>query len=224
MVENTNWLKRTALQFITENDFQKIERKSAELKFRKGEVILKQDNQPTHIAFLKSGIVKFNYENKDEKNIILSVVSAPKILGGANLFYKDRNLFSIVAVEDCDVILMDSDVLLEQLRNNGKFAVALYQIGSEMFKKSVINFISLANKQKEGRIADIIIYLAEEVYHGNSFNLSLTRKELAEFACCASENLITTLTKWQNEKIIESDKKQFSILDMDKLKLISRIG
>jgi len=138
----TNWLKKISLQFITEKDFERIEKTSVKLKFKKGEVILKQGNQPTHVAFLESGIVKFNFESDSNKNTILTLVSAPKILGGANLFYKDNNLFSIIAVEDCEIILIDSDVLLSLLTTYGKFAVAVYQITSDMFKKSIFNFIS----------------------------------------------------------------------------------
>ncbi len=220
----TNWLKKVSTQFISEKDFERIERASVKLKFKKGEVILKQGNQPTHIAFLESGIVKFNFESGVNKNTILTLVAAPKILGGANLFYKDNNLFSIIAVEDCEVTLIDSDILLSIMTTYGKFAVAVYQIASDMFKKSIFNFISLANKQKEGRIADRILYLAENIYHGNSFNLSLTRKELAEFVCCSTENIIMTLSKWQNENIIKVTGKYLEITNMEKLKQISKIG
>ena len=218
------WLKKLSLQFISEKDFERIEKSSVSLKFKKGEIILKQGNQPTHVAFLQSGIVKFNFESESDKNTILTIVSAPRILGGANLFYKDNNLFSIIAVEDCEIILIDSDVLLSLMNNNGKFSVALYQIASDMFKKSIFNFISLANKQKEGRIADIILYLSENVYHNSQFVLTLTRKELSEFACCAAENVIMTLSKWQHENIISMTGKQLKIVNMEKLKQISKIG
>jgi CRP/FNR family transcriptional regulator, polysaccharide utilization system transcription regulator len=221
---SNNWLKRISLQFISEKEFERIEKTSVNLKFKKGEVILKQGNQTTHIAFLQTGIVKFNFENDQDKNTILTLVAAPKILGGANLFYKDKNFFSIIAVEDCNVILIDANILLELLTNNGKFAVALFQVASDMFKNAIVNFISLANKQKEGRIADIILYLAENVYHGNSFHLSLTRKELAEFACCSPENVIMTLSKWQSEKIISMSGKHMEIIKIDRLKHISKIA
>lgn len=223
-LQSPNWLRKICLQFITEKDFERIDKTSVKLKFKKGEVILKQGNQPTHVAFLESGIVKFNFESESNKNTILTLVAAPKILGGANLFYKDNNLFSIIAVEDCEVILVDSDVLLSLLTMYGKFAVAVYQIASDMFKKSIFNFISLANKQKEGRIADIILYLSENIYYGNSFYLSLTRKELAEFACCSTENIIMTLSKWQSENIIKITGKHLEIMDMARIKHISKIG
>lgn len=221
---NIEWLRQIALQFRSAERFAEIENSSVFLRFRKNEVILKQGNKSSVVAYLYKGVVKFNYEGEGEKNIILSIVSAPKILGGANLFYRENNLFSITAVEESDVMLMDSDILLRLLSENGKFAVALFEITSEMFKKSIMNFISLANKQKEGRIADIILFIAENVYHCNSFDLSLTRREISEFACCSQENVIMTLLKWHSENIIRLSKKHLEILSPETLKHISKIG
>ncbi len=219
-----SWLKKISLQFISELEFEKLERSSVKLNFKKGETILKQGGIPTHIVYLEKGIVKFNFENEVGKNLIIAIVSAPKILGGANLFYKDNNLFSFVAVEDCEAILMDSKVLENILMDNSRFAMMMFQIASEMFKKAIMNFISLAHKQKEGRIADIILYLAAEVYNQNRFILSLTRKELSEFAGCSTENVIMTLSRWQTDKIIAMEGKKFEILDLAKLQYISKIG
>ena len=217
--------RRIALQFISSNEFKKLEKASVFLQFKKGETILKQGHPPTHIAYLQSGIVKFNFHSADNgKNIILSLVAAPKILGGANLFYKDNNLFSVVAVEDCEIFLIESNVLYQLLKDHGDFAVALFQLAAEMFKRSVQNFISVANKQKEARIADVFIYLAEEIYNGVSFKVSLTRKEMAEFACCSVENIIMTLSKWHQEGIVSFTGKDFEIIDMDKLRYISKVG
>ena len=219
-----SWFRRVSSQFISEKESEKLERTSVKLNFKKGETILKQGGLPTHVVYLEKGIVKFNYENESGKNLILTIVSAPKILGGANLFYKDNNLFSFIAVEDCEVILIDAKVLEEVLMENSKYAMMMFQVASEMFKKSVMNFISLAHKQKEGRIADIILYLAAEVYHDTTFLLSLTRREIAEFAGCSTENVIITLSKWQNEKIVAIDGKSIEIRDLNKLKYISKIG
>jgi CRP/FNR family transcriptional regulator, polysaccharide utilization system transcription regulator len=218
------WLRRLSLQFISDSDFDKIERASIALNFKKGEIILKQNGLSTHIVYLAKGIVKFNYENEGQRNLILTIVSAPKILGGANLFYKDNNLFSIIAVEDCEAILIDANVLLNVMMENAKFSIMLFQLASGMFKKSVMNFVSLAHKQKEGRIADILLHLSKEVYHSNCFSLSLTRKELAEFAGCSTENVIMTLSRWQKENIISINAKEFCIDDIDKLIQISKVG
>ncbi|MBW8324705.1 MAG: Crp/Fnr family transcriptional regulator [Prolixibacteraceae bacterium] len=219
-----SWFRRISSQFISEKDFDKLEKTSVRLNFKRGETILKQGGMPNHIAYLEKGIVKFNYESESGKNLILTIVAAPKILGGANLFYKDNNLFSLIAVEDCEVIMIDSKVIESVLMDNSKFAMMMFQVASEMFKKSVMNFISLAHKQKEGRIADIVLYLAAEVYHNTTFHLSLTRKEVAEFAGCSTENVIMTFSKWQNEKIVTLEGKIIEIKEIDKLKYISKVG
>jgi CRP/FNR family transcriptional regulator len=218
------WLRRISLRFISAKDFDRIEKTSVRLAFKKGETVLKQGGLSTHVAYLEKGIVKFNFESENHKNLILSIVSAPKILGGANLFYKDNNLFSIVALVDCEVVLIESATLLSVMKENATFSIMLFQLASEMFKKSVLNFISLAHKQKEGRIADVLLYLSSEVYHNSVFLLNLTRKELAEFAGCSTENVIMTLSKWQTEGIIATDSKQIEITDLEKLKYISKIG
>ena len=218
------WLRRISMKFINRRDFIRIERSSVSLAFKKGETILKQGEQPSHVVYLERGIVKFSYQNEAGKNLILTIVAAPKILGGANLFYKDNNLFSFVAVDDCDVVLIDAQVLLSVMENNAKFSIMLFQMASGMFKKSILNFISLAYKQKEGRIADIIIYLSAEVYNSRDFTLTLTRRELAEFAGCSTENVIMTLSKWQNENVIAAEGKQLQIIDMERLKHISKIA
>lgn len=224
-ITGNSLFQKIASIFTDQEDLQKLEKASVILSFKKGEIILKQGHPATHVAFLQSGIVKFNImSDNSEKNVILTLVSAPKILGGANLFYKDNNLFSIVAVEDCDVVLVDTVILLEMLKKNGSFAVAMFQMASDMFKKAILNFISVANKQKEGRIADVVLYLSSEIYNSSSFCMSLTRKELAEFACCSVENVIMTLSRWQNEGIVVISGKRIEIIDKSKLVQISKVG
>src|SRR5665647_1467914 len=123
-----SWFRRICMQFISDKDFDKLEKTSVKLNFKKGETILKQGGMPTHIVYLEKGIVKFNYENESGKNLILTIVSAPKILGGANLFYKDNNLFSFIAVEDCEVILIDAKVLENILMENSRFAMMMFPV------------------------------------------------------------------------------------------------
>jgi CRP-like cAMP-binding protein len=75
-----------------------------------------------------------------------------------------------------------------------------------------------------GRIADILIYLWNDVYRKNPDEFIVTRKELAEFAACSHENVITTLSKFNKEGIITLDGKKIIVNDLDKLNEISRKG
>ena len=209
---------------LSRDEFEIIRRMSTQLFFEKGETILKQGAKATHTVFLHKGIVKFNYHNENGKNFIMTIVNGPRILGGANLFFKETNLFSLVAVESSELCLIDNRAFGQALLKHGSYLMALFRESIEMFQVPIFNFISLAHKQVNGRIADIIIYLSDHVYMGHEFQLTLTRKELAEFAACSPENVITTLSRLNREGVITLDGKHFKINDFKKLQEISKIG
>ena len=97
-------------------------------------------------------------------------------------------------------------------------------ISTRMFRESIFNFISIAHKQSNGRIADILLFLTEKIYQNRSFSLSLSRQELAEFAGCSKEQITHTLQSFSSEGIICVSGKKVEILDIDRLYKISKIG
>jgi len=209
---------------MPEEDFELIRRTSVQLRFEKGEIILKQGAGSHQLVFLHKGIVKFNYQYETGKNYIMTIVSGPKLLGGANLFFKETNIFSLVAMENCEICLIDSKAFRSIALKHADFVRALCERTTEMFQSSIFNFISMAHKQINGRIADILIYLWEQVYHDRIFEFVITRKEVAEFAACSHENVITTLSRFNKEGIISLEGKKIIIRDMDKLQNISKTG
>ena len=216
--------KTISCQYIHKDEFEKLRVKSIQLRYKKGEVILKQGAKSTHFLFLRKGIIKFNYEDENGKNLILSINKAPALIGGANLVNAEFNLFSVCAIEDCEGCTIDVSMLTRIALGNTLYLFKLLQFITDVFRSSIFNFISLAHKQVNGRIADILIFLSQNIYTSNSFVLSLSRQEFAEFAGCSAENVIMTLSKWQNEKIINLEGKNLEIIDVQKLRLISKIG
>jgi len=221
---DTCLFKKISCQFIQKSEFEKLQNRSTQLRFRKGESILKQNASATHLVFLQKGIVKFSVEDESEKNQILTITRAPSLIGGANIFNQGINMFSVFAVEDCDCCLIEIPILKEIALSNTNYMMKLLEIITGMFRSSILNFISLAHKQVNGKVADVIIYLSTSIYKNKKFILSLSRKELAEFAGCSTENVIHTLTKFHKEGILSVSGKQIEIKDFDRLEKISKVG
>lgn len=210
--------------FLSAEEHENICSTAVQLRFKKNEIIFKQGDRSSNIAFLYSGIVKFKYQINNDRDFVLTLVSGPKLLGGANLFFNDTNLFSIEAVEDCDVCLINGKALFQIISENSKYFMAILQTSVEMFKYPIFNFINLSYKHVNGRIADIILYLSDQVYKSDSFKLSLTRKELSEFAACSPANVMTTVSLLHKEGIIKVEGKNIEIIDRKRLLEISRLG
>ncbi len=210
--------------YMPPEDFELVRRTSVQLHFEKGETILKQGAASHHLVFLHRGIVKFSYQYETGKNYIMTIVSGPKLLGGANLFFGETNIFSLVAMDHCEVCMIDGKAMRSVALKHANFVLALCERTTEMFQSSIFNFISMAHKQVNGRIADILIYLREQVYKNNPDEFVLTRKEIAEFAACSHENVINTLSKFNKEGIITLEGKKILINDLKKLHDISKRG
>jgi CRP-like cAMP-binding protein len=218
------FLNRLSTLYLDETDRQKICGKAAQLHFKKGESIMKQGAGSTSIGFLHKGIVKFTYQKDSKKNYIMTVVSGPKLIGQANLFFKERNIFSIIAVEDCDICFLDNRDVMGVLENHGKLLLAIVERSSDMFQSSIFNFISLAHNHVYGRIADILVFLWENVYMNSEYSFTLSRKEIAEFAACSHENVISVLSGYNKEGLISFEGRKIIINDLEKLKEISKNG
>jgi CRP/FNR family transcriptional regulator, polysaccharide utilization system transcription regulator len=216
--------KYLSCKYIPPEDFELIRKTSHQMKFKKGEVIYKQGSKCSSLIFLHKGIVKFNYEYPSGKNFITTIVKGPKLLGGANLFFGDTCIFSIIAVEDCEVCHIESKALKAVGMKHGNYILAICEQTLTMFQASIFNFISLAHNQVFGRIADILIYLWENIYKDSDYHFNLTRKELSEFAACSHENVINTLSKLNKEGIIQFQGKDIIIKDLEKLHSISKNG
>jgi CRP-like cAMP-binding protein len=222
--DNSNIFQLFSEQFLKVEEIELIEKHSQQLTFKKGEVLIKQGSQSTHAAFLIKGIIKHTYQKENYKTLILAIASAPCIIGGANMFNDGKNIFSIIAVEDCEAFLIDIHILKQLLMHNSKLSLQLFDIVSEMSKGSIINFINLAHKHVNGKVADILLYLSESVYKSQKYTLSLTRKELSEFAGISEVNFISTLKKFEKEGIVIASGKEINIINKEQLELISKLG
>lgn len=216
--------RNLSCRFVPEEDFEKLRRTSIQLKFTKGEVIYKQGGRAQSFLFLHKGIVKFGYEYETGENYTMTVVRGPKLLGAANLFFKETNIFSVIALEDCEICLIDLQEFVKIASSNTDYIMAMCENTLNMFQHSIFNFISLAHNHVNGRMANILIYLWDHVYKGSGFDFTISRKELAHFAACSHENVINTLSRFHKDGLINLVGKKIIIIDYKGLTEIGKKG
>jgi len=217
------FFKSTLCRDLSSEEFNSLFELAKQNTYRKGEVIFKQGMKTNHLVFLTQGIVKFVYDDNG-KDLIVTIDKAQTLLGLANILNEDVNLFSIIAIEDCRGCIIDINKFKQLLLNNRQFMLEIMGVSTQLFRKSILNFISIAHKQSNGRIADILIYLSEAIYQSRTFSLTLSRQELAAFAGCSKELIIHTLRNFDTDGIIRVSGKKIEILELERLNKISKLG
>ncbi|MGC9374406.1 MAG: Crp/Fnr family transcriptional regulator [Bacteroidales bacterium] len=209
---------------ISPNDIDLIKTNCKIVQYQKKDVIFKQDTLTSHIMFVKSGLIKIFKQGKNNKSIILKLVTPGNFLGLGSIFGDTTFQYSAAAIEDTEILFVDMNTFHSILVNNGEYTTSLLKDLSKENLHVIDRLIAQYQKQLPGKLADLILYFAEKIYHAEHFDLPLTRNELAELAGTTKESLIRTLTEFKNDKIIELDGKTVKIKSMDIIKTLSRIG
>ena len=216
--------KLSIFDSLDKEELEMINNTKITVRFRAGEIILKQGTVLTHIACLTSGLAKIYIEGENNKNLILRFLRPTQIVGGPGLFTDSKLHFSVQALEDSYTCFIDAELIKKLLSNNHDFTLRLFRHANEQEIKNYNKFISLTQKQMHGRIADALLHLSKNIFPDNDNGITLGRQDLADFTAMAKESAIRILKELSNDNIIEIEGKKIIIKKPDVLESISRKG
>lgn len=194
------------------------------VEYNRKDIILKQNSRTSHILYLTSGLVKISRELRKGKSLILKIENSGNFIGITSILGGESYDFTVSAIESCTAMYIDVSVFTSILEKNGQFGI---EISRQISRNTIFNVNRLSGllyKQLPGRVADLIIYFSENIYHNSSFKFPLTRQELAELCGTTKESLIRTLSEFNHDRIIEMDRSNVKIISFDILKTLSRLG
>jgi CRP-like cAMP-binding protein len=197
---------------------------SSIVRFSKKDIIFRQNTRTSHIMIIISGMIKIYKEGSGHRQITLKLALPGSFIGMLSVMGDQIHQFSAAAVEPSDICFIDINPFRNIIIDNGKYGLKLLNVISQeglfIFKR----LMSQSHKQLPGRIADVLLYLSNEVYHSTKFTFPLTRRELAELAGTTKESFIRTLTEFKNDRIINLDGSDVEIVSHDIINTLSEFG
>ena len=185
--------------------------------------MFKQGTSSTHFLCLTHGLAKIYIEGYG-KNLILSLVKPVEYIFGPGVYVDNRHHYSASAVEDSTACLVEVKVFKQLVRENPDFADEFIRRISTMTIFNFDQFLSLTQKQMNGRIADALFYLSEKIYASNPFEMTISRQDLADLSAMSKESAIRILKELKDEGVLSVDGKVIHILNTHLLKQISETG
>ena len=217
-------LKSLAARELNDCELDLLGNNCAQSAFNNGDIIIKQDSFSTNIAYVKSGLVKIHIKGSI-KEMIMRIVKAPAYLCLPSSFGDKINHFSASALEDnTSICFIDLNTFKQFIYANGDFA---YQILLDLSKGQLQSFhscISNAQKHNIGKVADTLLFFANEIYGNPTFTLPISRQDIGDMTGSTRESVSRIFTDFNNDKIIKLEGKKVTILNSDLLKQISEKG
>jgi CRP/FNR family transcriptional regulator len=216
--------KSPLFSLLNEKELALVNKERFEVTYKAGEMIFKQGTASTHILMLTSGLVKIYLEGYNGKNLILKIIKPHQMFGGRGVFYDNRNFYTATAIENATVCFVSVENFKLCIRSNPDFAEKFIEHLNRTSVYILGRFVDLTQKQMPGRVADALLYLANEIYESNPFKVTLSRQDLAEMTSLSKESFIRILKEFKEEGIIKMNGNFIEITKMDALKKISQVG
>lgn len=209
---------------LREEDFKLIEEKRYEVLYNAGETIFKQGTSFTHTICILEGLVKIYLESVNRRNFILALAGPGEMIGSPGMYTDDMHHFSVVAVEDTIACYVERRVIEEIIKSNNLFAIEMLKRANMRDIAHFRKFRTLTQKQMPGRVAEVLLYLYQNIYKSNPFILTITRQDIADMASVTKEGTIRVLKDFKDAGLITLNGNELKILNEKSLISISEIG
>ncbi len=211
-------------QILSQEELNIVNKDRYSVRYKAGEMILKQGTSATHLLSLIDGFVKIYIEGMGDRNLLLNLSKPWALLGGPGVHTDRKVHYSVSALTDVSICFIVLENFNKVMGMNCRFA---NQLIGHISEHSVLLFdkmISLTQKQMHGRMADGLLYLSKDFFQSDTFKLYLSRQEIADLTAMSKDSAIRILKDFERDGIISLKGNELSILDTDQLMNISLKG
>ncbi len=209
---------------LTDPELEFLVEEKKQIIYNKGETIIKQNTASTYVICMNDGLAKVYVESDNGKNVIVRIAKPGDFITGGGLFNGSVQHFSISAITKVKCCLIDSAKLTRLFAENSDFAVTLLRNHIKQGNYLLNKLVNHTQKYMPGRVADTLLYLKNDIFNTDSFNVPLTRQELAEMSNMTKESFVRILHQFKDSKAISIKGDTIKILDESSLKTISKNG
>jgi CRP-like cAMP-binding protein len=217
-------MKWKNFQHLTKSELQLINANRYEATFKPGEIMIKQGSPTSNALFMANGMAKIYIEGINGKNFIMGIALPGKLIMGPGAYLNSRHTYSVAAITTVQACFISFDIFKHLVKVNGEFAEGLLEDISAKAQKSLIRMVNLSQKRMSGRLAEVLLYFADEVFHSDEYEMILSRQELGEMTSMAKECSVRILKELEDSGVIYSDSSKIKILDKKRLIQISEKG
>lgn len=216
--------KSYLFNYLTKEEVALVNLNKKEIDIEKGEIICQEGEMIKYLVYLKEGLVKLYKTRQGRTQQIISIGTPRDFIGLLSVFSNTKYHYSLAALEDSSLCMIDLDVIKKIILQNGKFALNLIEKMNRISFVVLNNKVDLGIKQLRGRIAHILLMFAGQVYESDIYELPVSRKEIGELIDMRTENVVRILSEFRKDQLIGIEGKKIEIKNKSMLEKISELG
>lgn len=212
---------------LTDKEREILRKNSSIQRFRKNELIYCEGDEPKDMMCLLNGKVKIFKEGVGGRSQIIRMIKPIQYFGYRAYFAHEDYLTNASAFEASSVCMIPMTVVTDLLMGNPNLAMFFIRQLSSDLGIADERTVNLTQKHIRGRLAESLLFLKDSYgleEDGATLSIYLAREDLANLSNMTTSNAIRTLSTFAAERMIALDGRKIKLIDMEKLKRISRLG
>jgi CRP-like cAMP-binding protein len=186
---------------------------------KKGQNIIIEGAPTQGLYFVHSGKVKVYNTGINGREQILRFAKSGEMIGQRGFNTHQNHPIGAVALEDTFMCLFQLDTIREVLHTVPNLTYDLMTYYAEELDRSETKVRKLAHMTVREKVIDALLYINRKFGLKNGyFNISLSRKEIADFAGTTEEQVIRTLSALKKDGLVLLSGKKIGIAQPDALK------
>ncbi len=224
-----NCVKRchSLLNELSHDELKTLNQNRYTVSFRANETICKEGTKSLGLICLNKGKVKIMRSGMIGPEQILALKKPVDFIGFRTLMNGNTYLSSAIAIDDVSVCIIDKQDFFKVIANNEQLAFKIIRFLTQQLNEMDIRLFNHTQKHIQARMADALLMIFE-IYGANAdtgiLNVSLKRADLAALANMTIANAIRLLSSLAKENLIEVNRRDIKILDINGLKDLSVFG
>ncbi|MBR6682221.1 MAG: Crp/Fnr family transcriptional regulator [Clostridia bacterium] len=184
-------------------------------KYEKNNTVFSEGTPAEYIGIVLSGYVQTVRLDYSGNRSILQNVEPTEVFGEAFACAETKNTpVSVIANEDCEVMLIDCRHILHTCENHCSFHQQLiYNLMKDLATQTVMFDQKLDIASKRSTRDKLISYLTYQARknESNSFDIPFDRQELADYLEVDRSGLSSEISKLRKEGFLASNKNHFEL-------------
>ena len=209
---------------LSESELRLIDENRYEAAFKPGEILVKQGTPASNELFLASGIAKKYLEGINGRNFISGILIPGSPLMGPGAYTGARYTCSVSALTQVKACFVSFDVFRKLVRENSLFAESLIEDLTLQLGNTGQRMVSLTQKKMAGRLAELLLHLADDIFGAEEFGMVLSRQEIGDMTNMVKESVVRILNSMEKDGLIRISASRIAIIDREKLLFISENG
>lgn len=207
-----------------ESLFESLKAKGKTRSFLNKQIIYVENDEPSHLYFVKKGQVKTYLRAKDGRELSATLYGEGDFFGYESICQSTAYADNAATLTDSELVIIAKTDFMEYLLNHQEIASAFIGMLSGSVQEKEEQMVKLAYFSVRKRVADALVQVAHKFGESgvDSCTLKISRDDLAALVGTASETVSRMLADFKEEKLIEKNGNAINILSIEKLRNVKQ--